>query len=547
MKKMYIGRCLFLLLLTLLFVAAAFSASRSQPDYSTPMSFEYSLTEAYVTDTHDVIKQLETYIDNGENSKIEKTVELITDKTNYISHQYDVSKMLYYADLEDEAAYEAYVFSEDAFFAVAEESLRVLKKLYLSDLSSKNKVFEDWTEKELRVLTLSNEEIFDLEAKQNDFVREYLSLDNPGSEEWSVALENIYYEYVKTSQQIALLNDYENYYEYSATEIYLREYTKEQRESFRKNVKEFILPFYFETDSLYQEKKALLNEEQKTLFSSLRKDTCEPSNEYLTGYINTYPEDMKTYMNYLFDRNALMYTTSENAYTTGFTDFSYYCEQPYVFLGNQCQNLLTLIHELGHYTAFYHFDDSFLPYDTCEVHSQGNEWLMLCYLDGKFDPQVYEMFLLWRLRYGLDVIIASTIVDEYEETIYTCEDLTSPEQFYGIMEDILKGYENYEDYMSKDEIYTYAQYVTIEAPVYYLSYATSELASMSLYSVAIHQDYETAQSIYTDLCLETDIEQYFFDTLMDVGLPNPFDVDTVKDIISSFENITSSNMVVPAA
>ncbi len=547
MKKMYIGRCLFLLLLTLLFVTAAFSASRSQPDYSTPMSFEYSLTEAYVSDTHDVIKQLETYIDNGQNSKIKKTVDLITDKTNYISHQYDVSKMLYYADLEDEAAYEAYVFSEDAYFEVAEESLRVLKKLYLSDLSSKKKVFEDWTEKELRILALSNEEIFDLEAKQNDLVREYLSLDNPGSEEWSVALENIYYEYVKTSQQIALLNDYENYYDYSATEIYLREYTKEQREAFRKNVREYILPFYFETDSLYYEKKALLNDEQKALFSSLRKDTCEPSNEYLTGYINSYPEDMKTYMNYLFDRNALMYTTSENAYTTGFTDFSYYCEQPYVFLGNQCQNLLTLIHELGHYTAFYHFDDSFLPYDTCEVHSQGNEWLMLCYLDGKFDPQVYEMFLLWRLRYGLDIIILSTIIDEYEETIYTCEDLTSPEQFSGIMDDILRGYENIESFMSKEELYTYAQYVTIEAPVYYLSYATSELASMSLYSVAIHQDYATAQSIYTDLCLETDIEQYFFDTLMDVGLPNPFDVDTVEDIISSFENITSNNIVVPAA
>ena len=511
------------------------------------MSFEYSLTEAYVTDTHDVIKQLETYIDNGENSKIEKTVELITDKTNYISHQYDVSKMLYYADLEDEAAYEAYVFSEDAFFAVAEESLRVLKKLYLSDLSSKNKVFEDWTEKELRVLTLSNEEIFDLEAKQNDFVREYLSLDNPGSEEWSVALENIYYEYVKTSQQIALLNDYENYYDYSATEIYLREYTKEQRESFRQNIREYILPFYFEIDSLYHEKKALLNDEQKALFSSLRKDTCEPSNEYLTGYINSYPEDMKTFMNYLFDRNALMYTTSENAYTTGFTDFSYYCEQPYVFLGNQCQDLLTLIHELGHYTAFYHFEDSFLPYDTCEVHSQGNEWLMLCYLDGKFDPQVYEMLLLWRLRYGLDIIIMSTIIDEYEETIYTCEDLTSPEQFSGIMDDILRGYENIESFMSKEELYTYAQYVTIEAPVYYLSYATSELASMSLYSVAIHQDYKTAQSIYTNLCLETDIEQFFFDTLIDVGLPNPFDVDTVEDIISSFENITSSNILVPAA
>lgn len=403
MKKLYLGRCSFLLLLTLLFVTAAIFTSNSQPEDTTVMSFEFSLTENEISDTLDIIMQLENYIDNGKNSKIVKSTEILTNKTEYIEHQYSVSQMLYYADLENEAAYEAYVFSENAYFTVAEESLRVLKKLYLSELPSKKKVFEDWTDKELHILKIANEEIFDLEAKQSDLVREYLSF------------------------------------------------------------------------------------------------------------------------------------------------FSDYCRQPYVFLGNQSQDLLTLIHELGHYTAFYHFSNSTLPYDTCEVHSQGNEWLMLCYLDGKFDPQVYEVFSLWRLRYGLDVIVLSTIIDEYEENVYTCESLTSPEQFTSILEGVLEGYNNYEAFITREELYTYSQYVTIEAPVYYLSYATSELASMSLYSVSIQQGYETAQNIYVDLCLKTAVNQIFFDTLTDVGLPNPFEADTVKDIITSFENMASDNMVVPAA
>jgi len=547
MKKLYVGRCLFLLIITFLFITVNFAAYNSQPDYSAPMSFKFTLNETDIADTLDIIEQLETYIDNGKNFKIIKTSEELSDKIDYLSHQYLVGEMLYYADLEDEAAYERYVFSEDAYLTVCEESQRVLKKLYLSDLPSKKKVFADWTDAELRSLSVSNKEILDLEKEQNDLVREYLTLDNPESEEWSVALEKIYYEYVKASQQLARLNQYDNYYDYAANEIYMRKYTKEQRESFRQNVKEFILPFYIEIDSLYQSKKALLNEEQKAFFSSLRKDTCQPSNEYLTGYINSYPEDMKTCMNHLFDRDALMYTSSENAYLTAFTNFSDYCDQPYVFLGNQSQNLLVLIHELGHYTAFYHFTDATLPYDTCEVHSQGNEWLMLYYLDGKLDPQVYEMFLLWRLRSGLDTIILSTLVDEYEETVYTCETLTSPEQFLSIMEDVLESYDGYESWLSKEELYTYAQYVTIEAPVYYLSYATSELASMSLYSIAEQQGYETAQNLYIDLCLKTAINQVFFDTLKDVGLPNPFDADTVENIITSFEAITSSNIVAPAA
>lgn len=203
--------------------------------------------------------------------------------------------------------------------------------------------------------------------------------------------------------------------------------------------------------------------------------------------------------------------------------------------------------KLGHYTSFYHFTDATLPYDTCEIHSQGNEWLMLYYLDGKLDPQVYEMFLLWRLRSGLDTIILSTLVDDYEEAVYTCENLTSPEQFLSIMEDVLENYDGYESWLSKEELYIYSQYVTIEAPVYYLSYATSELASMTLYSVAEQQGYEAAQNIYIDLCLKTAINQVFFDTLKDVGLPNPFDADTVEKIITSFEAIHSSNIVAPAA
>lgn len=547
MKKIYIGRCLFLLIITFLFIKVNFATYQSQPDSSAPMSFEFSLNETDIADTLDIIEQLETYIDNGKHFKIIKTSEKLSDKMDYITHQYLVGEMLYYADLEDEDAYERYVFSEDAYLTVCEENLRVLKKLYLSDLPSKKKVFADWTDAELHALSVSSKEILDLEKKQNDLVREYLTLDNPESEEWSVAMDNIYCEYVKTSQQLARLNHYDNYYDYAANEIYKRKYTKEQRESFRQNVKELILPFYIEVESMYQSKRALLNEEQQALFSSLRKDTCEPTNEYLTGYINSYPEDMKACMNHLFDRNALMYTTSENAYQTAFTNYSTYCEQPYVFLGNQSQDLLVLIHELGHYTSFYHFTDATLPYDTGEVHSHGNEWLMLSYLDGKLNPQVYEVFLLWRLRSGLDTIILSTIVDEYEETVYNYEKHPSPKQFFGIMEDILENYDGYETLVSKEELYIYSQYVTIEAPVYYLSYATSELASMSLYSIAEQQGYEAAQNIYIDLCLKTAINQVFFDTLKDVGLPNPFDADTVEKIITSFEAITSSNIVAPAA
>ena len=229
-----------------------------------------------------------------------------------------------------------------------------------------------------------------------------------------------------------------------------------------------------------------------------------------------------------------MYTESENAHQAAYTGYTPYLDQPYIFLGNSMQDLLTVVHELGHYTAYYHFEDETLPYDTCEVHSQANEWLALYYLEDKIDKEVYDLYLTWRLRYGLDVIIMCTIIDEFEEEVYKKGDISAADQFRAIFDEILIGYENIEQFDEADELYDYLQNIYIEYAVYYLSYATSELASMSFYTVAQTEGYQTAQEKYADLCLETPNDNKFFETLKDVGVPDPFDADTVEDMMKIF-------------
>ncbi len=501
------------------------------------MSFTYELTESDVDDALAAIERLESYIDKKDNEQILNASIEASDWLGYLQHQYAVSEVAYYLDLEDTEAYDHYVLAVESFMTVREEMLRVLKKLYASDLSAKETLFAGWTESELKLLEVSNEEVTRLELKQQELQREYLALEDPESEAWSAALEEIYLEFVETSQQLAAHYGYDNYYDYAAKEIYMREYTEEQRESFRRSVKDIILPFYIEVDEIYQAARDLLSEEQRATFNSLRKDNCSPTNDYLSGYINSFPTQMKTVMNNLFDRNALVYSESENAHAVAFTGYSSFYEQPYIFLGNGYQDLLTLVHELGHYAAYYHFSDATLPYDTGEVQSQGNEWLMLQYLAEQLDPDVYEVLLLWRLRYGLSTVIMSTIVDEYEEAVYTCEEIASTEELLQIFDEIHEGYENVDLYDTKESIYTYIQYVTIESPVYYLSYATSELVSMSFYSIAKTEGYAVAQDIYVKLCLRTPINTTFFETLQNVGLPDPFKPGTVNGILDAFASV----------
>jgi len=288
---------------------------------------------------------------------------------------------------------------------------------------------------------------------------------------------------------------------------------------------------------LYDTKRAQLTKEQKAQFDALRREACPADNLYLTGYMDSYPEEMRTIMHNLFDKDAAVYTQSDSAHVVAYTNYSEYYDQPYVFYGNGAQDLLTVVHELGHYASFYHFTDAALPYDTCEVHSQANEWLMLHYLGDKLDPDVYEAFLLWRLDYGLSTIATCTVLDEFEELVYQQNALKSPEDFRTVLYSVLNEYENIDYIMDYEDFYIYAQYVTMESPVYYLSYATSELVSMLFYTIAEEQGYEAAQDIYIDLCLETPIGEIFFDTLMDVGLPNPFETDTVRNIIHAYDTL----------
>jgi len=533
LKKIITVSMVFVLTFTLL----TFTSCESETHDTELMSFEFTLTDQDVEEALALTEQLEVYIEEENNSKIVSTAKLLQDKRDYIVHQSLVGKINYYSDLEDDQAYGTYASAEDANYTVREESLRVLKKLYRSDLPAKDKVFEDWTEAEIKTLEVSDEDIAAIEKQQDELLQEYLALDNTDPETWSTAQEEIYLEFVHSGQQLAFLYGHDNYYNYAANEIYNRVYSKDQRESFRESVKEQILPLYLEVEALYQEKRDRLTEDQEALFSSLRKDTCLQSNEYLAGYIESYPEEMKTIMNYIFDREAVVYSESENAYGIAYTNYSNYCDQPFVFLGNGCQDLLTFVHELGHYVSFYHFADDELPYDTCEVQSQGGEWLLLNYLDGKLDAEVYEAFLLWRLRYGLDIITLSTLVDEFEEEVYTRAELASPDEFESILEDVVDSYEGIEELYSIDELYTYAQRVSIEVPVYYLSYATSEVASMSFYAVANEEGYEIAQDIYIDLCLKTPTDRTFSDTLMDVGLPDPFEEENIVKIKETFENV----------
>ena len=60
---------------------------------------------------------------------------------------------------------------------------------------------------------------------------------------------------------------------------------------------------------------------------------------------------------------------------------------------------------------------------------------------------------------------------------------------------------------------------------------------MTFFTVASEDGYGEAQKIFTDLCLETPVGVSFFETLTDIGLPDPYQPDTFLRTKDAFKAV----------
>jgi len=93
------------------------------PKEASPINFEYTLTDSDPDEFYALLKTLEDHIDNKEDSSIVSANNKAEDKFDYIGHQYYVSQINYYSDLDDDDAYDAYVYSEEIYMDAYEEYL----------------------------------------------------------------------------------------------------------------------------------------------------------------------------------------------------------------------------------------------------------------------------------------------------------------------------------------------------------------------------------------------------------------------------------------
>ena len=393
-------------------------------------------------------------------------------------------------------------------------------------------MFEDWSEEDLAILKKDNEAISVLDKRNAEIEQEFNSLKTSSST-WSADVEALYEEFVANNQEIARLNGYDNAYDYFCQESYSRNYTEEERAELKAGIRDFIIKYEAKAKNTFTKIKNNLTTSEKTAYNAVVfSNITSIKNEYIGGYINSYNNSLKDKMSAVYDKKACVFATSNKSQGTAFANYSSYYEEAFTFFGKDYQDVFTFIHELGHYVSFSGYDAG-MPYDFAETHSQGNEWMLLYYLDGKINETVYDLLVYNNLASAMSTMVRGMLIDEFEYRVYTAETPYTAEQYKDVFTSVLEDFGIRASYIN---IYykNYAQLVIINSPCYYLNYVTSSMASLGFYTLAKAEGYEAAQEVYRKLQEDCDLSMSYAQIIKSIGLPSPFEIESYEMLIEVF-------------
>ena len=337
----------------------------------------------------------------------------------------------------------------------------------------------------------------------------------------------IFMDQLTIRQQIASRLGYDNYAAY-CYDAYGRDYTLADAESLQSAVKRYIVPAFIEANR--------------------RNDTydladAEFDEEEFLSALETAAADFSPMLNeslqYMLRNDLYDFSVSANKMDTSFTTYIADYDAPFIFSewNGYSDDILTTLHELGHFTNYYH--NAVTGYsasdniDLAEIDSQALVLLMIDYYDsffGKLSDEA-EADVLIDAMYSL---ISGCMEDEFQQTIYKSTDMT--------LDEINALYKELAVEYGLDEVYGYegTEWVlishTFQSPMYYISYAVSMVPALELFEES-QSDAEAAREAYFAILRREPYAQ-LQTVLSENGLAPVFSEATIKQIADLLERRT---------
>ena len=340
---------------------------------------------------------------------------------------------------------------------------------------------------------------------------------------------------VEKGNRYAELYGYKDYLDYTYAEYYHRDYSYDFVEQYAPLIEQYVLPLITEYESAGSS-QVLSN---TRLLECLQEQNFCYEPYFLGDTIDAYMERMggsmtKAYDHFKSDGYYCFTTNSKSlgtAYVTSIED-----GEPIIFFSSNYQTASTFVHEFGHYTVAYsNPNSSSFPFDIEETHSQSNEMLFSLFLQEYYKDSpnldVYQ-FAAKEKVYDLLTDIALTFATAEAETyVFENIDKKNSEILEGV-EAIWDKYYDKNDYGFFDSMYYWCT-PAVSATGYYVSYATSGIASLGVYAQGC-EDFNKAKDNYLKL-VDYPNEDYSIKAFFDYsGLYSPLEESTFQKLQNIF-------------
>ena len=478
----------------------------------------YELTQEDVDAYYQYLDACEELSIIGEDlDAIDEATEKLDESYEYLNAQCSIATILHYSHTKDKNLEKQYLDATEIATQANDAYVQMARRVYLSDSPAKDHLFEGWTEADFANLLNYDEKIAQLQQRNAEIGVEYRAAKD---DQTKIAL---YIEFVQNNNEIAEVYGYDNYYTCAYEMVYERDYDADALNQMRQYAKTYLTDSYIGAatnfnKSFYEE---LGSGKQMQVQRFLFNDYNRVSGNYVNTYFDALPQEMGDVMRTMLKKDSLFTNASDampGAFTTAIGDRSY------CYFGPGYASCGTVIHESGHYFASRYCDLGEIPLDLAETHSQSNEWLFAYFLSEKMSADQYAAVVDYWFYEDISTILICLMVDEFEQRVYSA-DLTgfTAADFDAIMDEVALQYfpkGNVKQLLT--DVNYYWRQVVVDQPVYYISYAVSAVASMSLYTMA-QNDFDAAVEVYRKLCQEPVEDAGFLGNIQSAGLSSPFD------------------------
>ena len=380
------------------------------------------------------------------------------------------------------------------------------------------------------------------EASYNEAIeeltwREMLAISTALDRAKNEAICPIFLDLVKNRNARAQIYGYDNYAEYAYTDLYNRDYTIEEIKSVYAAVKEYIVP--------------VLSEVEERVYAGNLNDLLYMdylTEDYVIEVVGRHMGDIDPALaevyQYMVDHHLYDIDYDPNKMNVGYTTTLYEYQEPFIFNTPDYSyyDLETMIHEFGHYNEAFHAGTTLITdvtnMDVAEIHSQGLELLYLEYADDVYGEGLGDtarQMVLYQMLYS---VIDGCLYDEFQNAVFAADHDMTEEEVNQLFRRLSEEY-GYVYYDTEDAAYDWVDVPhTFSSPMYYVSYGTSALAALDIWTIA-QEDRQAGIDKYMELTTYG-LTTTYCELLEKCGLKSIFEEETIREIAQAVAYYSSA-------